>query len=211
MASPDGRAVAGGSRQLASHRHLNRWVRLLAGVVGMMAVASLLFVWPLLRAGPGRGLEESLVAAENAFAAFIIAETVFVPLESWLGERIPRWLLVAVGGALVAAGALLAAQAGSARAQVAWSVLGGVGAGFAYGGTVAKSLRQFTDRKALAVGVTAAACAGVLILALGAVRTLSSEGALPMLVVLGAAQAVVIVVATLFILYPASGTPPPEW
>jgi hypothetical protein len=95
---------------------------------------------------------------------------------------------------------------------VAWSVLGGVGAGIAYGGTVAKALKQFTDRKALAVGVTAAACAGVLALALGAaVSLLSSAGALPMLVVLGAAQAVVIVVATLFILYPSSGAPPPEW
>jgi OFA family oxalate/formate antiporter-like MFS transporter len=204
--------VAGEPHPIDSHRHLNRWVRLLADVVVMMAVASLLFVWPLLRSGPGgRGLAESLAAAENAFAAFIIAETVFVPLESWLGERIPRWVLVVVGAALVAAGAILSARAAGSQAQVGWSVLGGVGAGLAYGGTVAKALRQFTDRKAMAVGVTAAACAGVLALALGAVWALSSAGALPMLVVLGAAQAVVIVVATLFILYPASGTPPPEW
>jgi MFS transporter, OFA family, oxalate/formate antiporter len=203
------------AQALRSHlgrRHLNRWVRLLAGVVGMMGVASLLFVWPLLRAGPGgRGLAESLAAAENAFAAFIIAETVFVPLESWLGERVPRWFLVAAGGVLVFVGALASGRAASPGGQVAWSVLGGVGAGIAYGGTVAKALKQFTDRKALAVGVTAAACAGVLALALAAAWALTSAGALPMLVVLGAAQAVVIVVATLFILYPTSGTPPPEW
>ena len=35
--------VAPGPHPLA-HRHLNRWVRLLGGVVAMMAVASLLFV-----------------------------------------------------------------------------------------------------------------------------------------------------------------------
>jgi hypothetical protein len=61
------------------------------------------------------------------------------------------------------------------------------------------------------VGVTAAACAGVLALALAAGWALSTPGALPVLVVLGAAQAVVIVVATLFILYPAAEPPPPEW
>jgi MFS family permease len=208
MASPGVRVA--GPHPLPARRHLNRWVRLLAGVVLMMAVASLLFVWPLLRTGPG-GLAGSLAAAENAFAAFIIAETIFVPLEAWLGERVPRWLLVVAGGALVVAGAILTGRAGSPQGQVGWSLVGGVGAGVAYGGTVAKALRHFTDRKALAAGVTAAACAGVLALALGAVAVLSSPGALPMLVVLGAAQAVVIVVATLFILYPASGTPPPEW
>jgi hypothetical protein len=202
--------VAGGPHPLA-HRHLNRWVRLLAGVVAMMAVASLLFVWPLLRAAPGRGLAESLAAAENAFAAFIITESLFVSLEGWLGERVPRWILVAAGGLLVAVGAWASGRAEGAQAQVAWSIVGGVGAGLAYGGTVAKALKQFTDRKALAVGVTAAACAGVLALALAAIWSLPSAGALPMLVVLGAAQAIVIVVATLVILYPTSGTPPPEW
>ena len=79
-------------------------------------------------------------------------------------------------------------------------------------GEEAAVLKQFTDRKALTVGVTAAACAGVLALALASVWALStSAGAVPVLVVLGAAQAVVIVVATLFILYPTSGTPPSEW
>jgi OFA family oxalate/formate antiporter-like MFS transporter len=193
------------------HRPLNRWVRLLGGVLVMMAVAALLFVWPLLRSTPGRELAESLAAAENAFAAFIIAETVFVPLEAWLGERVPRWLLVAVGAGLVAVGVLAGGRAGNPHAQVAWSALGGVGAGLLYGGTVAKVLKQLTDRKALSIGVTVAACVGVLALALAAVWALSTPGALPILVVLGAAQAVVIVVATLFILYPAQGTPPEEW
>lgn len=192
-------------------RQLNRWVQVVASVVGMMALAGLVFVWPLLRAGPGQGLAGSLVAAENAFAAFIIAETVFVPLEAWIGDRGPRGLLGAVGLALVAVGTLAGARAASPHAQVAWCALGGVGAGLAYGATVAKALRRFTDRKALCAGVTAAACAGVLALGLVAVWALTTAAALPVLVVLGAAQAVVIVVATLFILYPTAEPPPPEW
>lgn len=196
----------------AVHRPLNRWLQVVLGAAGMMALAGILFVWPLLRVAPGGGLEETLTAAENAFAAFIIVESLFVPAEAWLGDRLPRVVLAASGASLVVLGALGSAAAASPHGQVAWSVLGGAGAGLAYGATVAKALQRFTDRKALCAGVTAAACLGVLALALGAVWAVSTRtGALPILLALGAAQALVIVVATLFILYPVEGPPPPEW
>jgi MFS transporter, OFA family, oxalate/formate antiporter len=199
--------------RLAPHRQLNRWVRLVGGVVVMMAIAGVLFVWPLLRSASGGGTAETLAASENAFAAFIFTETIFVPLEAWLGDRVPRWLLVGAGLTLVFIGALAAGDAASTRARAAWYVLGGAGAGLAYGGTIAKALRAFTDRKALAVGVTAAACAGVVPLAAGANAVLSSARALPLLIVLGAGQAVVILIATLFILEPPPRRQPPdsEW
>jgi OFA family oxalate/formate antiporter-like MFS transporter len=192
-------------------RSSSRWLQVVVGVVAMMAIAGVVFVWPLLRSAPGRTLAETLAATENAFAFFIIAETVFVPLESWLGDRFPRWLLVGVGVALVVAGAIAGGHAESVRAQVAASAAGGSGAGLVYGGTVAKALMRFTDRKATAVGLTAAACIGVLVLALAAIATLSSPSAIPVLVVLGAGQAVVIVIATLFILYPPPDRRPPDW
>ncbi len=183
-------------------RPWNRWLQLVGGVVAMTAIAALLYVWPLLRSPPGSGLGRSLAATENAFAAFILAETFFVPVEGWLRDRTSRWLLVAAGFALAALGAAAGARAEGAL-RVPWYALGGVGAGIVYGGTVAKALRRFTDRKLLCVGVTAAACVAVTALALGALAvTLSSPGALPVLIVLGAAQAVVVVVATLFILSP---------
>ena len=188
------------------HRALNRWVQLVAGVVAMMAIAGILYVWPLLRSRSGTSLAKSLAATENAFAAFILAETFFVPVEGWLRDRIGRWPLVAAGCALVVLGALAGARAENA-VQVLWYALGGVGAGVVYGGTVANSLKRFIDRKLLCVGVTAAACVAVSGLALGALAVaLSSPDALPVLIVLGAAQAAVIVVATLFILSP----PPPD-
>jgi len=193
------------------HRPLNRWVQVVAGVVAMMAIAGVLFVWPLLRSAQAKGLAESLAATENAFAFFIIAETIFVPLEGWLGDRFPRWLVVGLGVGLVLFGAFAGARAESVRAQVACSAVGGVGGGFVYGGTVAKALRRFTERKAVAVGLTAAACVGVLVLALGAIAALSSPSALPVLMVLGAGQAAVILIATLFILYPPPERPPPDW
>ena len=204
-------SLAASLRRPGSHPFsLNRWIRLVLGVVAMMGIAGLLFAWPLLQDG-GPGVVGTLAASENAFAAFIFTETVFVPLEAWLGDRVPRWVLVAAGAVLVALGVVAGAGAESVRAKVAWYVAGGAGAGFAYGGTVAKALKSFTDRKALCVGVTAAACVGVILLAAGANVVLSSPSALPLLVVLGAGQAAVILIATLFILQPPPSRPPPDW
>jgi OFA family oxalate/formate antiporter-like MFS transporter len=192
-------------------RERNRWFQLVGGVVAMMAIATVLYVWPLLRSEPGAGLAGSLAATENAFAAFILAETFFLPVEGWLRDRIGRWPLVAAGFALVGLGAIAGARAESAI-RVLWYALGGVGAGVVYGGTIAKVLKRFTDRKLLCVGVTAAACAAVSALALGALAVaLATPEALPVLIVLGAAQAAVVVVATLFILSPPpSDRLPPE-
>ncbi len=189
-----------------------RWLELVGGAVAMMLIGCLLYAWPLLRAGPGPGLLPSLAAVENAFAAFIIAETLFVPFEGWLGERRGRWLLVVAGAGLVSLGGYAGAGAGAVGAQVAWYALGGIGAGLVYGGTVAKALRRFTDRKALCIGVTAGACLAVAALALGALAIaleIPSGGAMA-LAVLGAGQAAVVLVAAAFILDPKASAPPPE-
>jgi MFS transporter, OFA family, oxalate/formate antiporter len=199
-----------GARLSPWSRPMNRWVQLVAGTVVMMGIASVLGAWPLLRSPPGADLAKSLAAAENAFAAFIVAETLFVPLEAWLGDRLHPRLLVLAGGALVLIGAAAGARVESVRAQTMWYALGGAGAGIVYGGTVARALKRFTDRKALCVGVTAAACAAVLGLALVAYLTaVRSPDAIGVLVVIGAGQAVVILVATLLILEPPPTTPLP--
>ncbi|HET9596515.1 MAG TPA: hypothetical protein VFP65_13080 [Anaeromyxobacteraceae bacterium] len=186
---------------------MNRWVQLVAAVAGMLAAAGLLCVWPLLRAPPTADLGKSLAAAENAFAAFIVFETLFVPLEGWLGEHVKPVVLVAIGGALILVGALAGASAEGVRAQTAWRALGGAGAGLAYGGTVARALKRFTDRKVRCLGVTAAACAAVVGLALLAFATaVRAPGALGVLVIIGGGQALVILMATLLILEPPPST-----
>ncbi len=187
-----------------------RWVQLVSGTVVMMAIASALYVWPLLRSHPGAELGRSLAAVETAFATFLLVETALAPIEAWLGaRRRPRVLLV-LGLALVALGALGGARAETLRAQADWYALGGAGAGVVFGATVARVLRRFTDRKAACVGVTAATCAAVLALAFGAyVRAIDAPGAIGVLVLIGAGQAVIVLVATLLILEPPRGEVPP--
>jgi OFA family oxalate/formate antiporter-like MFS transporter len=188
-----------------------RWLALLGGAAAMMVVAGVLFVRPLLFTGTDAELADSLAAVEHAFAAFILAETLFVPLEDWLGGRAHPGLLAAAGAALVAVSALAGARATGSGAQLAWSATGGAGAGLVYGATVGKALKRFTDRKALAVGTTTATCAVLVALALAGAWALSGTRALGLLVVVGAAQAVVVVIATLVILYPPPRPPADEW
>ena len=194
----------------ARRRDVGRWVQLASGTGVMMAIVSVLYVWPLLRSHPGAELGRSLAAVENAFATFLLVETAFAPLEGWLGARRRPRLLLLLGFALVAIGALAGARAETLRAQANWFALGGAGAGLVYGGTVARVLGRFTDRKGACVGVTAATCAAVLALALGAyVRADAAPAAIGVLVVIGAGQAVIVLVATLLILEPRRGEVPP--
>lgn len=190
-------------------RHpMNRWFQLVSGIAVMLVIPSVLCVWPLVRSPPGGDLSKSIAAAENAFAAFIVFETLFVPIEAWIGELVKPRVLVAVGGALVLLGVLAEAGAESGSGQTAWCALGGAGAGIVYGGTVARALKRFTDRKARCLGVTAAACVAVVGLALLAyVTAAGSPGSIWPLIVIGGGQAFVILVATLLILEP----PPSTW
>ncbi len=198
------------STALHGGRLQGRWFQLVSGTVVMMAIAMALFVWPLLRGPSGAELGRSLAAAENAFAPFLLVETLIAPLEAWLGDRSRPRLLLLLGVALVALGVLAGARAESLRAQANWYALGGAGAGLVYGGTVARVLKRFTDRKAACVGVTAATCVAVLALALGGYVTASTApSALGVLVVIGAGQAVVVLIATLLILEPRRGEVPP--
>lgn len=193
-------------------RDIGRWVELVAAIAGMMVIASVLYAWPLLRSSPGAELGKNLSAVENAFATFIFVETLFVPFEAWLGERRRPRLLLLAGVALVVLGAVAGARAASPWAQ-AWYALGGAGAGIVYGGTVARVLKRFTERKAQAIGVTAAAIAGVLALAVWAyVRSITTPGAITLLLAIGAGQATIVIVATLMILKPPpSGGEPPAY
>ncbi len=205
-------ALHGRRSGTAREARSGRWVQLVAGTAAMMLIASVLYVRPLLRAGQGADLGKSLAAVENAFAVFILVETAFVPLEAWLGARHRPRLLLLLGIALVVVGAIAGAQVEGVRARVGLYALGGAGAGIVYGSTVARVLKRFTDRKAMCVGVTAAASAAVLALALLAyAKAIAAPGAIAVLVVIGAGQAAVVLIATLMILSPPSGDAPPAY
>jgi len=181
-----------------------RWLRLLAAMVALtLVLGGVLLPWPLLRVSPVLPLGRALAGAENAFAAFILAEILFVPLEGWLGDLRPRRGLVALGAVRAGGGAGGAARVQGIRAELAFCAMAGAGAGLLYGGTVAKLLKGFTDRKALAIGVTAVASLAVIALATAAaIVVVDDPGAVRILAFFGVAQAAVIVLATAYVLVP---------
>jgi len=197
-------SAAAATRPRAGGRSTHRWIRLLAAMVALtLVLGGLLLPWPLLHVSPGLPLGRALAGAENAFAAFILAEMLFVPLEGWLGDLRPRRGLVALGAVLAAAGAAGASRVPGIRAQLAFCAMAGAGAGLLYGGTVAKLLKGFTDRKALALGVTAVASLAVIALATAAALVVVDDpGAVKILAFFGVAQAAVIVLATAYVLEP---------
>jgi MFS transporter, OFA family, oxalate/formate antiporter len=191
-------------------RELNRWALLVLSVFIVMALAGLQYAWPLLAGGPGADVRTSRAAVQDALAAYVLFEAVFIPLEGFLADRIQRPLLLAAGGAFAAVGLLGAGRAEAARTLVAFSAFGGVGAALVYGGTVGKALRRFPDRRFACVGATAGAACAVAALA---PWTLAAAARIPggfeALLLLGVAEGAVIVVAALFVVDPPADSQPP--
>ena len=139
---------------------VNRWVQLVAGVIAMMAIANLQYAWTLFTKPLTQSLHATLAAVQVAFAAFIIAETWLVPFEGYLIDRLGPRKVIGIGGILVGLGWIGSGHASSLHQLYFWYVLGGIGAGAVYGGTVGNALKWFPDHRGLCAGLTAGATKG---------------------------------------------------
>src|SRR5207237_9427913 len=66
-------------------------------------------------------------------------------------------LMLVAGGILVGLGWILSGQAETLRSLYFWYIVGGIGAGIVYGGTIGNALKWFPDHRGLCVGLTAGA------------------------------------------------------
>src|SRR5262245_17403298 len=136
----------------------NRWMQLIAGIVGMIAVANFQYSWTLfvLPLQERHGWEQEDIQYA-LYLFFIPAQTWLVPLEGYLAERFgPRKLLVS-GGILAALGWIINAETSSLGILYVAQVLAGCGSGIVYSISVGSALKWFPDRRGLAAGLTAAA------------------------------------------------------
>ena len=134
----------------------NRWLQLLVGVVGMVAIANLQYGWTLFVNPIDSQFHWGKAAIQVAFSLFVLAETWLVPLEAYFVDRYGPRLIVAVGGILVALAWIINSAADSLAMLYAGGVIGGIGAGIVYGTTSGAALKWFPDRRGLAAGLTAA-------------------------------------------------------
>jgi OFA family oxalate/formate antiporter-like MFS transporter len=186
-----------------------RWVQLMVGIVGMVAIANLQYGWTLFVNPIGSKFHWGKAAIQVAFTLFVLAETWLVPLEGYLVDRFgPRWL-VAIGGLLVGAAWWINSGATSLFMLYTGGVVGGVGAGIVYGTSVGNALKWFPDRRGLAAGLTAAAFGAGSALTIVPIATMiSNRGYEAAFLFFGMGQGLVVILCALFLRAPRKGERP---
>src|SRR2546427_1121963 len=90
-----------------------RWVQLVLGIVGMVAIANLQYGWTLFVDPIDSRFHWGKAAIQVAFTLFVLAETWLVPFEGYLVDRFGPRLLVPVWGILVGTASSSKAKASS--------------------------------------------------------------------------------------------------
>ena len=134
----------------------NRWLQLIVGIVGMVAIANLQYGWTLFVSPIDNQFHWGKAAIQVAFSLFVLAETWLVPLEAYFVDRYGPRVIVAVGGILVGLAWIINSDADSLTMLYAGGIIGGIGAGIVYGTASGAALKWFPDRRGLAAGLTAA-------------------------------------------------------
>jgi OFA family oxalate/formate antiporter-like MFS transporter len=134
----------------------NRWLQLVVGIIGMVAIANLQYGWTLFVNPIDSQFHWGKAAIQVAFTLFVLAETWLVPLEAYFVDRYGPRVIVAVGGFLVGLAWIINSAADSLAMLYAGGAIGGVGAGIVYGTASGAALKWFPDRRGLAAGLTAA-------------------------------------------------------
>ena len=124
----------------------NRWGKLVAGVIAMMAIANLQYAWTLFTVPLTKALDAKLSSVQITFTLFILVETWLVPFEGYLVDRFGARLIVTLGGILVGVGWVGSGLVNSLPALYFVYAVGGLGAGAVYGACVGTALKWFPDR-----------------------------------------------------------------
>src|SRR5213593_3563515 len=180
-----------------------RWVQLVLGIVGMVAIANLQYGWTLFVNPIDSRFHWGKAAIQVAFTVFVLAETWLVPFEGYLVDRFgPRWL-VAAGGILVGLAWSVNANASSLLTLYAGSLIGGVGAGIVYGTAVGNALKWFPDHRGLAAGLTAAGFgAGSALTVIPISNMIAGSGYESAFLYFGLGQGIIVILAALLMRVP---------
>jgi OFA family oxalate/formate antiporter-like MFS transporter len=188
----------------------NRWVQLIAGITGMIAVANFQYSWTLfvLPLHNRHGWQQTDIQYA-LYLFFVPAQTWLVPLEGYLAERFgPRKLLVS-GGLLASLGWIINAHTSSLPVLYVAQVMAGCGSGIVYSISMGSALKWFPDRRGLAAGLTAAAFGAGAAATVRPVRwTIQNYGYEQAFLWFGLAQGLVIILAASIMRFPRAGEVP---
>jgi OFA family oxalate/formate antiporter-like MFS transporter len=185
---------------------MNRWVRLIAAMVAMIAIGNLQYAWTLFVQPMMSAMHWKLSDVQWGFTVFIAVMTWTMPMSGWLIDRLGPRTFTTLAGVLCAVGWAGLGTAHTLPGFYGLYALAGLGNGFVYCSCTALGLKWFPDKRGVASGLIAAAYGsgaaffnpafGWLIASIGYRSTFMSSGILLGVLVLLAGQ---------FLKYPPMG------
>src|SRR5579875_2179627 len=190
-----------------------RWLQLAIGVACMVTVANMQYGWTLFVAPMHQARGWTIGGIQVAFSIFVALETWPTPLAGWAADALPPRLgpklMVGSGGVLVAAGWALNSAAAGLPALYLGAALSGSGTGAIYAVCVGNAVKWFTDRRGLAVGLTAAGFGAGAALTIVPIRlSIAAHGYAATFLWFGLVQGAVAVLLALALRAPESGEAP---
>jgi OFA family oxalate/formate antiporter-like MFS transporter len=191
----------------------NRWFQLALGILAMLAIANLQYAWTFFVTPLQKHYHTQLAVIQFTFFIFILAETWLVPLEGFLIDKVGPRVIMAIGGVLVGLGWFGSGNwAPTIQSLYFWYVLGGIGAGAVYGGTIGNAMKWFPDHRGLAVGLTAGSYGiGTALSVAPIAAMITKNGYQYTFGFWGILQGIVVFLAALFIVAPPKGWVPAGW
>jgi len=190
----------------------NRWVILLFGILGMVAVANFQYGWTLFVKPLQAHFKVDAALIQITFTVFVLLETWLVPFEGWLVDKFGPRLLVMAGGVFAGLGWIGSGKAESLTSLYLSYAMAGIGAGIVYGTAVGIALKWFPDHRGLAAGLTAAGFgAGSAFTVKPIADLINSSGYQAAFIRWGIIQGVVVIIAALFLKAPPAGWLPKTW
>lgn len=187
----------------------HRWLQLIVGIIGMVAIANLQYGWTLFVNPIDSKYHFGKAAIQVAFTLFVLAETWLVPFEAYLVDRFGPRIIVAFGGILVGAAWAINSAANTLPLLYLAGAVGGIGAGIVYGTASGNALKWFPDRAGLAAGLTAAGFgAGSALTIIPIADMIQSRGYEAAFLLFGLAQGAVVFVCAFFMKAPQKGEVP---
>ena len=193
----------------------SRWLILAACIAAMLAIANLQYAWTLFTTPLKEDLGTSLAKIQWAFTIFVIAQTGLFPFSAYLIDRFGPRIIVTFASLMVAAGWVGAGLAGLDKSLTGLYIaygLGGIGAGAVYSACVGAAMKWFPDRRGLCVGFVAGSYGfGTALTAFPIDHMAKASGYQSALILWGAIQGVVVLIAAQFLKMPADGWVPAGW
>jgi OFA family oxalate/formate antiporter-like MFS transporter len=191
----------------------NRWIIAAAGVVLQLALGAV-YAWSVFRTPLVQtfGWSISQVTLTFTIAIFTLGLAAFAG-GLWMRAKGPR-IVGITGGVLYGLGVFLASLSnhGLWVLYLSYGLLGGAGIGLAYIVPIATLVKWFPDRRGFITGVAVAGFgAGALVTAPIATRLIARTGVLETFAILGIANFILVVGASLFMVNPPPNYRPAGW